>query len=220
MEGEESKLQEASSETLQDSSRRTRVGFPQVREEKKGKGKFVFIILAILALSAVGAWLIFGQKEDEETMLEPTPTIFQQPASQSPTPVQIDRKEVKIQVLNGSGIAGAAGDFKEELEDLGYADITAGNASTQDYTNTEVTFATGVTTEVKDEITDKLEEIFVDVDVKSGSVGEYDLRIVTGLPKGYTPTPTKPAATSTPASTPTSKVTGTITPTSTPTTTP
>jgi hypothetical protein len=218
MEGEESKLQEAS-QSSSEGTGRTRVGFPHVKEEKKGKGRFIFIILAILALAAVGAWLIFG-KSEEEIVVETTPTIIEQPTSLSPTIVQIERGDVKIQVLNGSGIAGAAGDLKEKFEGVGYSDITAGNASAQNYENTEVTFSSGVTDEVKEEITDKLEEIFKGVDVKSGSIAEYDLRIITGLPKGYTPSPTKAVVTATPSPTSTSAVTGTITPTNSPTPTP
>ena len=218
MEDEGSKLQE-SPDLSADSSRRTRVGFPNVQEEKKGKGKIIFILLAIVALGAVAAWLIFGQGGQDDAEEEISPTPFSQSSSPTPTETQIERSGVKIQVLNGTGISGAAGELQEEIEGLGYSDIAVGNAGSQNYKNAEVTFSSGVDDKVKDEITDKLEAIYQDVDVKTGSVGEYDIRITTGYKKGYTPTPTtKAAATSTP--TPTAGATGTVSPTLTPTSTP
>ena len=215
MEDEGTKLQEDSSQTSSEMSRRTRVGFPQVREEKKGKGKIIFILLAILALVAVGVWLIFGRSGDEETEISATPTVSEETPSPTQTPVEIDRDEVKIQILNGSGISGAAGDLRSEMEDLGYSDIAVGNASSQDYETTEVTFSTGLDQEVRDEITDKLSEIYEDVETVSGSTGNYDISITTGFPKGHTPSPT-PAATSTPVPTQTPTPASTATPTPTP----
>lgn len=217
MENEESKLQETPQEFPADNTRRTRVGFPQVREEKRGKGKLIFIVLAILALVAVGVWLIFGRgNEEENDFVDVTPTRFEQSSSPTPTFVEIERDEIKIQVLNGTGVSGAAGDLKSDMETLGYSQITVGNADNQNYENTEVNFSDDVAQDVKDEIISKLESVYQEVDIKAGSVGEYDVRIITGYKKGYTPTTTpKPTTTSTP--TPTGNLTPTLTTTPTPT---
>lgn len=55
----------------------------------------------------------------------------------SPTP-SIDRKTVKIKVLNGSGVKGKATDVKNVLKDKGYVDILTGNADNFDYKTTEI----------------------------------------------------------------------------------
>ena len=212
MEGEDDKLEETYSSEV---SSRTRVGFPRVREEKKGKGKIIFILLAILALGAVGVWLIFGKGGWEKTTEIPTPTVTDEVVSPTPVPVEIERDGISIQILNGSGISGAAGDLENEMEDLGYTDITVGNASKQDYEDTEVSFSEEIPNEVREEITDKLKAVYESVIVASESVEDYDVKIVTGLPKGYTPSPTKAAATSTP--TPVEEETVTPTATLTPT---
>ncbi len=60
----------------------------------------------------------------------PTPTL-------SPTPA-VDRKEVRIKVLNGSGIKGKASDVKDVLTAKGYVEILTGNADAFDYAQTEL----------------------------------------------------------------------------------
>ena len=62
----------------------------------------------------------------------PTPVVLA-----TPVPV-FERKDFKIQVLNGSGVAGLAGKAKTKLEALGYPEVTVGNADSKDYTETIV----------------------------------------------------------------------------------
>ncbi len=212
MEDEQTKLQEESSQTSGGDLGRTRVGFPQINKEKKGKGKLIFMFLAILALGLVGAWLIFGGDKEEEITEETTPVISEELPSPTPTEYQIDRDGVEIQILNGTGISGAAGELVEEIESLGYSEVSVGNASNQDYTDAKVTFSSEIEEAVKDEIVSKLESIFQEVDVETGDTEEYDLIIITGYIKGYSPTPTvKVTPTSAPTVTP--SVTETVTPT-------
>ena len=64
------------------------------------------------------------------TPSEPTPT---------PTPPVL-RKELKIKVLNGSGIVGKASVVKTFLKDAGYEDILTGNAAAFDYETTVIQF--------------------------------------------------------------------------------
>ncbi len=45
---------------------------------------------------------------------------------------------MKVQVLNGGGIAGKATDVKEILSDKGYQDIITGNADNFDYEKSEI----------------------------------------------------------------------------------
>lgn len=50
----------------------------------------------------------------------------------------LKRDGLKVQVLNGSGVAGAAGKAKTLLEGLGYKSVDTGNASSSNFVNTEV----------------------------------------------------------------------------------
>ncbi len=69
---------------------------------------------------------------------EPTPEPTTVPTdTPTPTPA-IDREELRVKVLNGSGIAGKASEVEAILQDLGYADIVTGNADSFDYETTEL----------------------------------------------------------------------------------
>jgi len=80
-----------------------------------------------------------------------------------PTPLpEFEREDLKIQVLNGSGVPGRAGEAKAFLEDLGYENIEIGNADSYDYEETVI--------KVEEEATDLFDFL------KSDLEEEYDLR--------------------------------------------
>jgi hypothetical protein len=70
------------------------------------------------------------EKNNETVVLKPT-------TKPSPTP-SLDRKDIKVKILNGSGIKGKATDIKELLTKKGYSDIVTGNADSFDYTTSEI----------------------------------------------------------------------------------
>jgi len=113
--------------------------------EPKNSKKIVFIILAIVVvLGIIGGGFYFykkkknvpvaSQPEPEQTTVLPTPEIIEP----SPTVALLERKNLNIQVLNGSGIAGKAGEVKSFLEELKYEEIDTGNAETYDFEKTEI----------------------------------------------------------------------------------
>lgn len=68
-------------------------------------------------------------------------TVVQTSSTPSPSPAATDikRADLKVQVLNGSGVAGAAVKAKTLLEGLGYVDVAVGNAD-GDFQLTEIAF--------------------------------------------------------------------------------
>ncbi len=69
----------------------------------------------------------------------PTPSSTPTPVPPTPTPTPaIVRTEIKIKVLNGSGIAGKASDVKEFLKTQGYEEILTANADKFDYETTVI----------------------------------------------------------------------------------
>lgn len=73
------------------------------------------------------------------TRATPTPTPLPTPAAPSPTPTPaVKREDIRIKVLNGSGISGKASVVKDFFTEKGYSDILTGNADAFDYDVTVV----------------------------------------------------------------------------------
>jgi len=121
--------------------------------EQKSKPDFLRWVLVslvvLLGLGIIGGGIFVYQKtlnskKDEET-IAPMPTPFVAPSevtptkevSPSPTP-EISRTDLKVKVLNGTGVPGAAGKAAELLEELGWQGIKTGNADNFDYEKTVI----------------------------------------------------------------------------------
>ncbi|MFH0749412.1 MAG: LytR C-terminal domain-containing protein [Candidatus Gottesmanbacteria bacterium] len=117
------------------------VGYPDISVHKKSPIKGVILwALGVFAIVALIGFIIISASRGGIKMPEigakPTPTVTPAPTA-VPTPI-VDRKSLKVQVLNGSGIAGVAGTMKTLLEEKGYTVSGTGNAKTYDYANTEI----------------------------------------------------------------------------------
>lgn len=122
---------------------------PQVIEtpdEYDDKPNYLWIIVptALLVGALVGGLITYfsglSRLEGDEPTVTPVATtaseVKETPvASSAPT---LKRDGLKLQVLNGSGVSGAAGKAKTLLEGLGYTSVDTGNASSSDFANTEV----------------------------------------------------------------------------------
>ena len=192
-----------------------------IKDEKEKKKKKIIIALAVAGVVLiVGGFIYFlgvgGSEGDAEA--SPTPAngaVTERTSSPTPTDSSesVNREDVSIQILNGTGLAGEAGLVRDKLQALGYEKNEVGNASDQDQETTTVTFSSKLPEEIVKEITEELEDTYEDVNAKTGSTGEFDVKIVTGLRKGQTP---KPEATATPTSKPEETATPSATPTATP----
>lgn len=189
------------------------------KDSKLNKKLLIFIIIGILIVIGV-VFLLKEPNIEVEPTQAPTETPVQE---QNPTPTEtpepIDKENISIQVLNGTGISGQAGYLKDQLQSLGYSDVEVGNADEQDYEETQVTYSSSLDDRVKQELTDRLKTIYEDVKEVNASLGGYDIVIIAGLRKGQvlptdTPTaaPTK-SVTPTPTGTPSPTPTGTPSPT-------
>lgn len=108
--------------------------------------KEIFIFIGSFFLSFL-IWMLiskmdvnwFKKQPDQPITITTRPSPSPQPLSPTtePTPA-IDKKTIKIKVLNGSGIAGKASDVKTVLTAHGYQEVLTANADTFDYTTTEI----------------------------------------------------------------------------------
>ena len=211
---EEVKIEEAPKDT---SSIRSE---PAVsRKDRRGKVKFnkkaiIIVLIIILIVSA----LIFLLREPNiqiEPLPQSEPVVEEtEDVTATPTSGLLNKDDIRIEVLNGTGIAKQASFLEEELGKLGYSDIETGNVDEGEYDATEVTYSTSVDERVRGEIEEKLGQLYKEVKTKESTLKDFDIQIIIGLRKGQV-LPTK-----TPSPLPTNKTTPTPTATTSATPTP
>lgn len=196
---------------------------PTINDRDGGKGKvWAVIILFAVLLAGVAGWFVI-QKRQGEAIMSPTPTVEQTPLPSS-VPQAVSRSEIRVEILNGTGISGEAAVLKGRLIPLGYSDIKTGNATSQNHTKTEVSFSSTAPEDLRNEIVSTLENLYEEVQIgPTITQNEIDVRIITGLRRGSTPKPlvtatpkpspkSSPAVTSGPNASSTPKVTSTPNP--------
>jgi hypothetical protein len=185
------------------------------RREKVKINKKVFVFVFIIILIVSAAIFLLKEPNIEVEPLpesEPVEEEVQEPTT-TPSQESLKRESIRIEILNGTGIAKQAANFEEELNNLGYEDIEVGNVSKDEtYENTEVTYSPSVDERVKDEINQILNDLYEDVTEDGSDLGDFDIRVIVGLRKGQalptdipSPTPTvkvSPTPTATISATP------------------
>lgn len=109
-------------------------------DKKKGskKGLFLVVILIALTVALVSGGIMVYRRTMSSQVAISSPELEDQLLEEealpeaTPTP-ELDRSELTVQVLNGSGTPGFAGEAKGYLEGLGYEEVDTGNADSYDY---------------------------------------------------------------------------------------
>ena len=107
----------------------------------------VGLIILLIVFAGTGWGLYLNQVQPDllpnlPSLDAPTPTP--EPTA-IPEPTLTPAPSIVLEVLNGSGVAGAAADTQTKLEELGYTIDSIGNADKSDYETTEVIVASGFT---------------------------------------------------------------------------
>ncbi|OGG14403.1 hypothetical protein A2875_01230 [Candidatus Gottesmanbacteria bacterium RIFCSPHIGHO2_01_FULL_46_14] len=115
---------------------------PEISGKENGSSKslivWALVVIAVAIVTGLGLLVAVRGPESVTSMFvtpTPTPTLAPTP---TPTPVAPNRADITVEVLNGSGVAGAASKLREFLEGKGYTVGHAGNATTSDYKKTEI----------------------------------------------------------------------------------
>lgn len=117
----------------------------ELEEENNNRPSFLktvfwMIFPVILLILAAGAGIFIYNlgvekgKQEAQAVITPTP----EPTSAPTHAIQLKRQDLKIQVLNGAGVAQTASKAKTFLEELGYEDIDTGNAGSFDFEQTVI----------------------------------------------------------------------------------
>lgn len=140
---------------------------------------FLIVFLIVAVFSAAFYFYFTGAfSPKEEQVSETAPTATPSP---SPTPEEFDRASLSVQVLNGSGVGGAAGDMQSILEDLGYKSIEVGNADNTDYENVTIQLKSDFEKYFENISSDIEEDYVVNEDFETlNDDSEYDVVIIVG----------------------------------------
>ncbi len=126
--------------------------FGQKHEEKAGSKLFkVSIFVLLLLLLANVAFFFFFIKDLKKSAPVETAAITPTP---TPAPT-INKSEWTFEVLNGSGVAGAASKVADALTSAGYTVVETGNADLSDYEQTQIY--------VKNDLKDKVDLLIADL---------------------------------------------------------
>lgn len=115
---------------------------PEITGGSSGSGKslliWALVVIGVALLTGLGLLVAVRGPESVTSMFaSPTPTPTSTPVP-TPTPVSPNRADITLEVLNGSGVGGAAAKMQEFLEGKGYDVGKAGNADKTDYAETEI----------------------------------------------------------------------------------
>lgn len=100
-------------------------------------GSFLLSFATLLALSKLNTGSLIPKTLPTFFTTQPIATSTPIPPTPTPT-IVINKKDIKIKVLNGTGETGKAGQIKELLKTFGYEEILTGNADNTDYERTEI----------------------------------------------------------------------------------
>lgn len=118
---------------------RNKVSLPKIGMPKKEVflfvGSFAVSFLLFVLISKFGSNFKMPNFMAKKNVVVVTPTLV--PPTPTPTP-NFKKEEVKIKVLNGSGVKGKATEVKDILRKKGYVEILTDNADNFDYVVTEI----------------------------------------------------------------------------------
>lgn len=116
--------------------------------------------------------------EPEEIVITPIAT-----ATPEPTPEPVEMSSVSVQILNGSGVTGRAGEIADLMMEIGVEEdkIETGNADNYDYLEVEVAVREDLDESVYSQIEEALSDEYSVAEVDGLSEeSEYDVVIVVG----------------------------------------
>lgn len=159
-------------------------------EEKLIDKKMIFlIILMLMSFSALGITLFlqFGNTSKDSAKPVPSVTVTISPTIESVSPTSsvsasLSKKDIKIQIFNGSGTPGEASNVENTLINLGFINIEVGDAEGAESNTTIVIFSERTPKEYKDEILNELKKTFDNIETQEISTSDsYDVFITTGI---------------------------------------
>lgn len=128
-----------------------------LQRSKSGSKKSIFLLILLILILLGGGWIILSlvkgpaQTQDAQTSSQTTEAPTTTPIPET----RLDKSEWSFEILNGSGVTGAAGKLRDELIELGYSVVRTANADSDDYEQTQIY--------VREDLLDKVDLVVVDI---------------------------------------------------------
>lgn len=152
------------------------------------------IVIVSLLLTLGGALIFVGMKaasqyNDNSSLIKEGATVDVASDISTPTPIPtltptpvttINKNDVSVKVLNGTGVSGQAGRAKTIMEELKYSSVVATSGETKDAKETIIEFTSDIPQLLRDEVVEALDEVFDTVEQKEVEIGDLAITITTG----------------------------------------
>lgn len=140
-------------------------------------GVGITILLVFIGLS--GFFLLSSQKPIIPKRQDSVPQVVQPESSISSKLVTVSQENLKISIVNASGIAGQAGKIKNQLESQGFKNIETGNAAKKEDGDSTIQFGPNVPADLAKQIVDVTKKNAGDVVEESTKSAVFDVAILT-----------------------------------------
>ncbi|MDO8498663.1 MAG: LytR C-terminal domain-containing protein [bacterium] len=165
-------------------------GGEEVKQSSGLKGWVVVTFVLLLLLGGGGIFvfssrtinnLLPGKGKPQASLPQNVPsTVPVESSSPAVLTKKINKEDLQVEILNGSGIAGQALKVKDLLEGIGFQKVEAGN-SEEKVSATEVIFSSRVSSRIKDEVLEELGKMLNKVSTSSAQIkDDLDIQIITG----------------------------------------
>lgn len=172
-------------------------------EETSSRKKWIVIIVVALLIGAGAAGFFYMQSSSTQSAsIAPTSV----PIEQEPMPTEeptVNKEELKVKILNGSGVVGEATKVKTLLEGADFVVDSTGNADNYDYSTTEIQVKSTVPSSITNEISELMETDYTVDTAELDESEDVDIVVIIGTRKnaptakptsGETSVTTKPTA--------------------------
>lgn len=97
----------------------------------------IFVTLLIISLTATASYFLINDKFQEKTTIQNL-EIKQEDRAPKTQTTTFNKSAWTLEILNGSQIAGSAGNIAQKLENLGFKVLKIGNADNKNYQSTQI----------------------------------------------------------------------------------
>lgn len=171
-------------------------------DEKKGSNPVVTTVIALLLLSLIAVSLFFFKvipipnipyinpastpaastfpEASESAQAVPTESTASANTQEASVAAQLNRAEVRIHVLNGSGISGQAAKVKEKLAEIGYESVITGNIESSEASGSSIVYSEKLESPVKEEINKLMDSLVEGITKADEGINEFNAVITLG----------------------------------------